>query len=90
MNNGDLAVEKGEIEKAMKEYNAASEMFPENAEMKFWTAVTLANVGKLEVALPLFKEVFTKNENWRILTPRLIDNQLLTVSEEDLTKILEQ
>ena len=28
MNNGDLAIEKGDIEKAMKEYNAASEMFP--------------------------------------------------------------
>jgi len=90
MNNGDLAIEKGNIEQAMEEYNAASEMFPENEEMKFWTAVTLSNVGKLEEALPLFKEVYAKNENWRILTPRLIDNQLLTVSEADLDKILEQ
>ena len=87
MNNGDLAVEKGDIEKAMKEYNTASEMFPENVEMKFWTAVTLANVGKLEEAMPLFKAVFAKDENWRILTPRLIDNQLLTVSEKELILI---
>ena len=90
MNEGDLAVEKGDIEKAMVEYNAASEMFPDNEEMKFWTAVTLANVGRLDDALPLFKEVFSKNENWRVLTPRLIDNQLLTVSEADLEKILAQ
>jgi len=90
MNQGDLAVEKGDIEKAMEEYNAAREMFPDNEEMKYWTAVTLANVGKLADALPLFKEVFSKNENWRILTPRLIDNQLLTVSEEDLDVILAQ
>jgi uncharacterized Ntn-hydrolase superfamily protein len=90
MNQGDLAVEKGDIDKAMKEYNAASEMFPENEEMKFWTAVTLANVDKLEDALPLFKEVFAKNKNWRILTPRLIDNELLTVSEKDLERILAQ
>ena len=60
MNNGDLAIEKGDIEKAMKEYNAASEMFPENEEMKFWTAVTLANIGKLDEALLLFKEVYAK------------------------------
>ena len=90
MNKGDLAVEKGDIELAMKEYNAASEMFPDNAEMKYWTAITLANVGKLDDALPLFKEVFAKNENWRTLTPRLIDNQLLTVSEEELKEILGQ
>jgi uncharacterized Ntn-hydrolase superfamily protein len=90
MNMGDLAIENGEIEKAMKEYNAAREMFPENEEMTFWTAVTLANVDKLEDALPLFKEVFAKNKNWRTLTPRLIDNELLTVSEKDLERILSQ
>ncbi len=90
MNKGDLAVEKGEIDKAMKEYDAASKMFPENEEMKYWTAVTLANVGRLEDALPLFKEVFSKNKNWHTLTPRLIENQLLTVSEKDLEKILAQ
>lgn len=90
MNRGDHAVEKGDIEKAMKEYNAASKMFPDNEEMKFWTAVTLANVGKLKDALPLFKEVFSKNENWRVLTSRLIDNQLLTVSQKDLETILAQ
>ncbi len=90
MNQGDLAVEKGDIELAMKEYNAASEMFPDNEEMKFWTAVTLANVGKLDEALPLFKEVFSKGENWQTLTPRLIENKLLTVSEKDLETILAQ
>lgn len=90
MNRGDLAIEKGEVEKAMKEYKAASDMFPDNEEMKFWAAVTLANVGKLNDALPLFKEVFLKNANYRKLTPRLIDNQLLTVSESDLKTILAQ
>jgi len=90
MNQGDLEIELGNIEKAMEEYYAASEMFPDNEEMKYWTAVTLANVGRMDEALPLFKEVFSKNENWRTLTPRLIDNELLTVSKEDLKVILAQ
>jgi len=88
MNKGDLAIEKGDMELAMKEYSAAEEMFPENLEMKYWHAVTLASKGKVEESLPLFKEIFTKDENWRVLTPRLVPVGLLTVSEEDLNKII--
>jgi uncharacterized Ntn-hydrolase superfamily protein len=88
MNAGDLAVEKGNMELAMKEYSSAEEMFPENLEMKYWHAVTLANIGKIDDALSLFREVFSADENWRILTERLPKVKLLTVSEEQLNKIL--
>ncbi len=88
MNDGDLAVEHGNMELAMKEYSAAEEMFPDNEEMKYWHAVTLVNNGGLEEALPLFKEVFVKNENWKILTPRLIPVGLLKVNDKQLKKIL--
>lgn len=88
MNNGDLAIEKNNMELAMKEYSTAEEMFPENLEMKYWHAVTLASIGKVDEALPLFKEVFIKDNNWRTLTPRLVPIGLLTVSEEDLNKII--
>jgi uncharacterized Ntn-hydrolase superfamily protein len=88
MNAGDLAVEKGEIEKAMEEYSAAEAMFPDNLEMKFWHAVTLANIGRVAEALPLFKQVFKKGKNWLELTPRLTKNGLLTVSDADLKRIL--
>jgi uncharacterized Ntn-hydrolase superfamily protein len=88
MNAGDLAVEHGDMELAMKEYSAAEEMFPENEEMKYWHAVTLANNGMIDEALLLFKDVFLKNENWKTLTPRLVPIGLLNVNEEDLTKIL--
>ncbi len=90
MNAGDLAVEKNDMKKAMEEYNTAQKMFPDNEEMQFWTAVTLANNGRLEDALPIFKSVFTKNNNWKILTPRLIKVGQLTVDEKELNKILEQ
>jgi hypothetical protein len=88
MNDGDLAVEHGDMELAMKEYSAAEEMFPDNEEMKYWHAVTLVNNGGLEEALPLFKEVFAKNENWKILTPRLVPVGLLKVNDKQLKKIL--
>ncbi len=88
MNKGDLAIEQNDMELAMKEYSAAEELFPENLEMKFWRAVTLTNIGELESALPVFKEVFSKDNNWKILTPKLIVNELLNVSDEELQSIL--
>jgi len=88
MNSGDLAVEHGDMELAMKEYAMAEAMFPENEEMIYWHAVTLATNSDVESSLPLFNEVFQKNENWKILTPRLVPIGLLNVSEADLQKIL--
>lgn len=88
MNAGDLAVEHGDMELAMKEYSAAEKMFPENEEMKYWHAVTMATNGNVEGSLPLFETVFKKNGNWKILTPRLVPIGLLNVSKEQLQKIL--
>lgn len=88
MNKGDLAVEKGDNELAMKEYSAAEKMFPNNLEMKYWHAVTLVNIGSFNKALPLFKEVFEKDKNWKLLTPRLIKNKMLNVNEKELEIIL--
>ncbi|MDP1994654.1 MAG: DUF1028 domain-containing protein, partial [Ignavibacteria bacterium] len=88
MNKGDLAVEKNDMDSAMKEYSAAMKMFPDNLEMKFWTAVALANKGMMKEALPMFKQIFKKDKNWKTLTPRLIPNGLLNVTDEQLKRIL--
>lgn len=90
MNAGDLAIEQNQIEKALNEYSTAEGMMPNNLEMKYWHAVSLANLGKLDDALPIFKQIFEKDENWKIMTPRLVPVGLLTVSDKDLKKILKQ
>ncbi|MCX8106672.1 MAG: DUF1028 domain-containing protein [Ignavibacterium album] len=90
MNNGDLAVEKNEMKLAMDHYSAAMKMFPENLEMKYWTAVTLVNTGQLDNALPLFKEIFSADDNWKKLTPRLIKVGMLNADETTLQKIMNQ
>jgi uncharacterized Ntn-hydrolase superfamily protein len=88
MNNGDLAVEKNDMAGAMNEYNAAMKLFPQNLEMQYWTAITLANNNQVEKALPILKKVFAKDANWKELTRRLPKVNLLTVSEAGLKKIL--
>jgi uncharacterized Ntn-hydrolase superfamily protein len=88
MNNGDLAVEKNDMDKAMVEYSSAMKMFPKNLEMRYWIAVALANKGMMKEALPMFKEIFSKDNNWRDLTPRLLPNGLLKVTPDQLAEIL--
>jgi uncharacterized Ntn-hydrolase superfamily protein len=90
MNAGDLAIEHNDETKALEEYHAAMRMFPENLEMKYWTAVSLVNINRFDEALPLFKEVFSKDENWRVLTPRLVPNGLLKADDAQLKQILAQ
>ncbi|MDT0641966.1 DUF1028 domain-containing protein [Zunongwangia sp. F363] len=89
MNKGDLAVEEGNIDKALKAYGTAENMFPENLEMKFWKAVALANSGRLEEALPVFEEVFEEDENWREMLTRLPKAGLLNISEEEIEEIID-
>lgn len=77
MNAGDLAVEKKDNEGALREYSAAEKLVPDNAEMIYWHAVALVNMGRVEESLPLFKRVFAMDRNWIELTPRLPKSGLL-------------
>ena len=88
MNKGDLAIEHNDMEGALREYGAAEKMFPQNLEMKYWKAVALANKGRLEESLSIFKYVFERDNNWRELTRRLPASELLNLSDTDLQKIL--
>jgi uncharacterized Ntn-hydrolase superfamily protein len=90
MNEGDLALEKGNMTLARENYSSAERLFPENEEMRFWHAVTLASNGLLAESLPLFKDVFQRNENWRLLARRLVPNGQLLVDEAGLARIMAQ
>jgi uncharacterized Ntn-hydrolase superfamily protein len=74
MNAGDEAVAQKNIEKARQEYGAAERMLPDsatNGEIVFWHAVTLANTGRVEESLPLFRRAFAQDTNWAVLVRRL-------------------
>ena len=87
MNAGDHAIEIDDIEGALREYGAAQEMFPDNLEMKYWTAVSLANAERVDDALELFRKIFKQDDNWRELTRRLPKVGLLTVNKKDFDRI---
>lgn len=87
MNRGDLAMEDGNVEKALEEYGAAEKTFPENLEMRFWKAVALANSGQITEAKPVFKKIFAEDDNWREMLTRLPKAGLLEVSDEELKQL---
>lgn len=88
MNAGDLAVERKENEKALEEYGAAARLAPDNAEMVYWHAVALVNMGRVEESLPLFRRVFAMDKNWATLTPRLVKVGLIADDSKVIERIL--
>jgi uncharacterized Ntn-hydrolase superfamily protein len=85
MNAGDLAVEHKDHETALREYSAAERIASDTAgipqsrfaEMLYWHAVALVNMGRVDEALPIFARAFQLEPSWRELTPRLSRSGLL-------------
>lgn len=88
MNHGDELMADGDVEGALAAYAAAAGLQPENLEIRYWQAVTAAGAGRLDEALPIFREVFAREHRWRVLTPRLVDAGLLPDDPEMLAAIL--
>jgi len=88
MNRGDAYLTENKVEEAMQAYSRAMKMYPGNAEMIFWPAVTLAAAGSVDESLPLFKKVFSMDRNWAILLPRLAKVGQLPDDDALIRKIL--
>jgi uncharacterized Ntn-hydrolase superfamily protein len=88
MNAGDLAVEKKDNEAALREYSSAEKLVPDNAEMIYWHAVALVNMGRVDQSLPLFRKVYAMDRNWVTLTPRLPKSGLLPDDPKVIQRIL--
>lgn len=96
MNAGDLAVEHGDNEAALREYGAAAgiaESTPgippsRHAEMLYWHAVALVNMNRMNEALPLFARAFAIQPSWRELTPRLGKAGLLPSDPKVIERII--
>jgi uncharacterized Ntn-hydrolase superfamily protein len=90
MNDGDEAMEKGDMVEALRSYSEAEALFPQNEEMVFWHAVALANNERLDESLPLFRKVFARNANWRVMLPRLVPCGMLKIDPGQVRKVLGQ
>ncbi len=98
MNAGDAAVERKDNEGALREYSAAEEIASKTegvlpsrlAEMMYWHAVALVNMGRVDESLPLFKKAFAIDKHWAELTPRLPKSELLPNDPKLIERIVAQ
>ncbi len=88
MNAGDLAVEKKDDAGALKAYAAAEALVPDSAEMAYWHAVALVNMGRVDESLPVFAKAFRLHPKWRDLTPRLPKAGLLPDDPKLIARIV--
>ena len=89
MNEGDLALERGDVDAALAAYARAEGLIPDNVEPSFWTAVSLANAGRVDDALPRLARCYAASDNWRETLRRLVPAQLLTVDDATLQRMLD-
>ncbi len=88
MNKGDELMTENDIPAALEAYSAAHKIYPENMEILYWTAATMAGVGKIDESLPLFKKVFDKEPVWKEVTRRLPASGLLPDDPGLMSRIL--
>ena len=90
MNQGDEHLANGDTPVALAAYSSAAELAPEMIEIPFWHAVTLADTGRKEEALPIFRRVFHENPNWAILLKRLPPVGMVKMTGDEVEKIILQ
>ena len=88
MDLADQAMERGETGKAMDCYARAEELWKDNPEMKYWHGVTLADLGRTDEAKALLRPIFRENPDWIELTRRLPEAGLVSLSAEDIEKLV--
>lgn len=77
MNAGDDFMTEGDIESAVDAYTKAEAIMPDNHEIVFWHAATLAAADRVDESLPLFARAFRMWPKWRELVTRLPASGLL-------------
>jgi uncharacterized Ntn-hydrolase superfamily protein len=88
MNDGDLAIEKGDLDAAERHYSEAARLARGNPEPTFWYAIALANRGRVDDAVKLLPGVYKIEPRFRQLPARLVASGLLP-DDADLVRRLE-
>lgn len=89
MNKGDHALERGDVEGAVREFGAAARLNPGNSEMLFWAGVAMANAGRVDDAIALLARAFADTTaDWRETLRRLPPSGLLPNDPALLERLL--
>jgi putative CocE/NonD family hydrolase len=88
MDEGDDFMTEADLIHATAAYGKASELVPDNHELIFWHALTLAAAGQVDDSLPLFDKAFDMWPKWRELVQRMPASGLLPDDPELMQRII--
>jgi uncharacterized Ntn-hydrolase superfamily protein len=71
MRLGNEAAQRSDLEAAEREFTAAERLIGDNPEMRYWHAIALLGLGKIDDGLAILREVGNRDRNWIELTLRL-------------------
>ncbi|MEK6769881.1 MAG: DUF1028 domain-containing protein [Gemmatimonadota bacterium] len=90
---GDDYVTRNHIDSAVAAYAAAEALLPDsavNGELVYWRAVTLADRGRVDEAIPLFRRAFAQDTSWATLLWRLPRVGLLSADSAAIARIVRE
>jgi uncharacterized Ntn-hydrolase superfamily protein len=73
MRLGSEAARRGDLDATEREFTAAEGLIGDNPEMRYWHAIALLQLGKIDDGLAILREVGRRDRNWIELTLRLPD-----------------
>ena len=88
MDEGDEYMTQADLANAKAAYGKASALVPDNHELIFWHALTLAAAGQVDESLPLFSKAFEMWPRWRELLQRMPASGLLPDDPELMQRIV--
>ncbi len=71
MRLGNEAAQRSDLESTEREFTAAERLIGDNPEMRYWHAIALLGLGKIDDGLAILREVGRRDRNWIELTLRL-------------------
>jgi tetratricopeptide (TPR) repeat protein len=92
-NRGDEWMTRGNVDSALASYAAAEQILPDsavNGELVYWRAVTLADRGRVDEALPYFRRAFAQDTAWAALLWRLPRAGLLHADSATIARIIRE
>ncbi len=71
MRLGNEAAQRSDLETTEREFTAAERLIGDNPEMRYWHAMALLSLGKIDDGLAILREIGRRDRNWIELTLRL-------------------
>jgi len=91
--DGDNYLTVGNVDSALVSYARAAKYLPDgatNGELVYWQAVTLADLGRVDESIPLFRRAFEQDESWVELLWRLPEVGLLGADSATIARIVRE